>query len=93
MVEDWRNDGDVRQVAAARQLGVVAEQDVALAQALIRTRAAGTPIPQLSARQGLSISWSEWTLVSHLISINDNCTCRQVRELRTGCMSTQSNSH
>jgi len=46
LVEDRGDDGDVRQVAAARQLRVVADQHVALLNALILARALCV-IPQL----------------------------------------------
>ena len=46
LVEDRGDDGDVRQVAAARQLGVVADQHVALLNAFIFSRA-HCVIPQL----------------------------------------------
>ncbi len=46
LIEDRGDDGDVRQVAAARQLGVVADQHVALLNAFIFARALRV-IPQL----------------------------------------------
>ena len=46
LVEDRGDDSDVRQVAAARQLGVVADQHVALLNAFILARALCV-IPQL----------------------------------------------
>ena len=51
VVEDGCHDGYVRQVTAAGQLRVVAEQHIALAQALALARAAGTPVPQLCAER------------------------------------------
>jgi len=47
VVEDGGHDGDVGQVAAARQLRVVAQQHVALPQALVAARTFRAPVPQL----------------------------------------------
>lgn len=49
-VKNGCHDGDVRQVAAARQLRVIGDQDVALLQAFPPARAALAPVPQLHRR-------------------------------------------